>query len=227
MRRGDGVEIAGEVEVHVLHRHDLRIAAAGRTALDAEVRAERSLADADDGLLADAVQPVAEADRRGRLAFAGRRRVDGGDQDQLAVLAAALRGDELGRDLRLVVAVGQKVLCRDAELGADLHDRLLLGGARDLDVGLHFGHDGSPEVLVGNVAVRAAVCPLFPARIEPERPASRRLKTAAQCTDCDRKSERIVTAMASAAGRSALRYTLAYRVSTLLISTRFERTRRM
>jgi hypothetical protein len=25
----------------------------------------------------------------------------------------------------------------------------------------------------------------FPARIEPERPISRRLKTAAQCTDCD------------------------------------------
>ena len=157
--RGDGVEIAGEMEVHVLHRHDLRIAAAGGTALDAEVRPERGLADAGDGLLADAVQPVAEADRRGRLAFAGRRRVDGGDQDQLAVLAAALRGDELGRDLRLVVAVGQKVLVGDAELGADLHDRLLLGGARDLDVGLHFGHDGSPDGCGDrNVAVRADGC---------------------------------------------------------------------
>jgi len=33
---------------------------------------------------------------------------------------------------------------RDADLGADLLDLFLLGGARDLDVGLHFGHDGFP-----------------------------------------------------------------------------------
>ena len=91
VRGGDGVEVAGEMQVHVLHRHDLRIAAAGRTALDAEIRPERGLADADDRLLADAVQAVAEADGGGGLAFAGRRRVDRGDQDQLAVLAAVLR----------------------------------------------------------------------------------------------------------------------------------------
>ena len=96
VRGGDGVEIAGEVEVHVLHRDDLREPAAGRAALHAEVRAERRLADADDGALADAVQAVAETDGRRRLAFAGGRRIDGGDEDQLAVLAAALRGDEVG-----------------------------------------------------------------------------------------------------------------------------------
>ncbi|WP_210199700.1 hypothetical protein, partial [Mesorhizobium sp. WSM3876] len=33
---------------------------------------------------------------------------------------------------------------RNADLGADLLDLLLLGGARDFDVGLHFGHDGFP-----------------------------------------------------------------------------------
>ena len=155
---GDRVEVTGEMQVHVLHRDDLRIAAAGSTTLDAEVRPERSLADAGDGLLADAVQPVAEANRRRRLALAGRCRVDGGDEDQLAVRAAAGRGDELCRDLRLVMAVGQKMLFGDPEPGADLHDRLLLGGARDLDVGLHFGHCGSPDV--GNAAVRATVLPV-------------------------------------------------------------------
>ena len=86
VRAGDGVEIAGEMEVDVLHRHDLRIAAAGRAALHAEARAERRLAQADAcALLADAVQPVAEADRGRGLALAGRRRVDRGDEDQLAV----------------------------------------------------------------------------------------------------------------------------------------------
>ena len=44
----DGVEIAGEMEVDVLHRHDLRVAAAGRAALHAEAGAEARLAHADD-----------------------------------------------------------------------------------------------------------------------------------------------------------------------------------
>ncbi len=137
---GDGVEIAGEMEVHVLHRHDLRIAAAGRTTLDAEIRPERGLADAGDRRLADAVQAVAQPDGRRGLALAGRGRIDGGDQDQLAILAAALRLDELGRNLRLVVAVRQQVFARNADLRADLLDLLLLRGAGDFDVGFILGH---------------------------------------------------------------------------------------
>ncbi len=113
---GDGVEIAGEMKVHVLHRHDLRIAAAGGAALHAEVRAKRGLADADRRLLADRVQPVAKADRRRGLALARRCRVDRGHQDQLAVLVARQRLDELFGDLGLVMAEGQQVLGRDAQL---------------------------------------------------------------------------------------------------------------
>ena len=74
VRERDRGEVAGEVEVDVLHRHHLRVAAAGRAALHAEHRAERRLAQADDRLLADAVERIAQADRRGRLAFARRRR---------------------------------------------------------------------------------------------------------------------------------------------------------
>ena len=44
----DGVEIAGEMQVDLLHRRDLRPAAAGRPALLAEARAERGLAQAHD-----------------------------------------------------------------------------------------------------------------------------------------------------------------------------------
>ena len=51
--RADRVDVAGEVEVEVLHRHDLRHAAAGGAALDAEHRAERRLAQAGDRPLAD------------------------------------------------------------------------------------------------------------------------------------------------------------------------------
>ena len=40
---GDGVHIAGEVQVDVLHRNDLCIAAAGSAALDAEYRTQGCL----------------------------------------------------------------------------------------------------------------------------------------------------------------------------------------
>ena len=38
--RADGVDVAGEVEVEVLHRDDLGVATAGGAALDAEDRTE-------------------------------------------------------------------------------------------------------------------------------------------------------------------------------------------
>ncbi len=46
VRGADGVDVAGEVEVEVLHGDDLAVAAAGGAALDAEDRAQRGLADA-------------------------------------------------------------------------------------------------------------------------------------------------------------------------------------
>src|SRR3546814_6322581 len=48
VRRSDGVKIAGEVEVDVLHRHDLGVAAAGRAALHAEARTDAGLAQTED-----------------------------------------------------------------------------------------------------------------------------------------------------------------------------------
>ena len=51
--RADRVDVAGEVEVEVLHRDDLAVAAAGSAALDAEDGAERWLTDADRRLVPD------------------------------------------------------------------------------------------------------------------------------------------------------------------------------
>ncbi len=132
----DGVEIAGEMEVDVLHRHDLGIAAAGSAALDPEARPKARLAQAHDGPLADQVQRVAQAHRGGGLALSGRRRGDGGDEDQLAVGPVGQRGDVVERDLGLVVAVRDQVLGRDAELAlGHLEDRPHMGGLADLDIG--------------------------------------------------------------------------------------------
>ncbi len=102
----DRREVASEVEIDVLHRDDLCIAATGRTALHAEYRAERRFAQANDRLLANAVERIAEADRHRRLAFARGRRGNRGDQNQFAVPTAVEMGAIVERNLRLVVTKG-------------------------------------------------------------------------------------------------------------------------
>ena len=77
--RCDGVHIAGKVQVDVLHRHDLGIAAAGSTALDAEHGAERRLTQAEHRFFAQRVHSVRQTDARRGLAFARGRGADGGD----------------------------------------------------------------------------------------------------------------------------------------------------
>jgi hypothetical protein len=95
---------------------------------------------ADHGLLADPVQPVAKPDRGRRLALARRRRIDRRHEDQLAIGAALERADEIGPDLRLVMAVGHQRLGRDAKRRANVRDRFLFCRAGDLDVGWNGGH---------------------------------------------------------------------------------------
>ncbi len=144
VRRGDGVEVAGEMQIDVFHRHDLGIAAAGSTPLHAEAGPERGLAQRDHRLLADAVEAVAQAHGGGGLAFARRRRVDGGDQNELAVFFLGEAIDVLETHLRLGVAIGDEILLGDAEGLADLHDRFHLCFAGDLDVALDRGHSDAP-----------------------------------------------------------------------------------
>jgi hypothetical protein len=56
--RTDGVVVASEVEVEVLHRDNLAVAPAGRAALDAEDGAQGRLANADGRPVADPVEPL-------------------------------------------------------------------------------------------------------------------------------------------------------------------------
>ena len=99
VRRCDGVEVAGEVQVDLLHGRDLGAAPAGRAALDPEARPERRLAQADDRLPADTVERVAEADGGGRLALAGGSRADCADKDELAVRAVLKAAEKIVLEL--------------------------------------------------------------------------------------------------------------------------------
>src|SRR6516165_444665 len=132
----DGVDVAGEMQVDVLHRQGLGIAAAGGTALDAEARAKARLAQAQHRLLANQVQRIAEPDGSRRLAFTGWRRSDRGDEDQLGVRPVWQRAEVVEGDLRLVFAVRLQSIARDPEfLAGDLADRAHHCFQGDLDIG--------------------------------------------------------------------------------------------
>ncbi len=132
------MKVAGEMQIDVVHRHDLGEAAARRAALHAEAGAERRLAQADDRLAADAVERVAEADRRRRLAFARRRRADRGHEDELAVLALGRRlAQKIRLDLGDPLAVRLQGVPGDAERAPDLRNGLQPRGASDFDVRAH------------------------------------------------------------------------------------------
>ena len=129
----DGVEVAGEMEVDVLHRHDLGVAPARSPAFYAEHRAERWLAHREDCVLTQPAQRLRDADGHGRLPFPGRRGVDPGDEDELALGGASL--ERAHGNLRLVAAVQLELILREPELGRHIDNRPELRGLRDRDVG--------------------------------------------------------------------------------------------
>ncbi len=121
--RGHGVEVAGEVEVEILHRHDLGEPAAGRAALDAEDRPQRRLAQAQHRLLADRAQALRERHRRGRLALARLGRRDRRDTHDLGVGSALQSIDRAQADLGLVFTVEIDLVFLEPHLQGDIHDR--------------------------------------------------------------------------------------------------------
>src|ERR1051325_11557477 len=74
VRARDGVEVAREVQVDVLHRDDLRVAAPRGAALHAEHRTQGGLADTERGVLTQTAQGLSDTHGHGRLALARRGR---------------------------------------------------------------------------------------------------------------------------------------------------------
>ena len=142
VRRGDRVEVAGEVKIEPLHRHHLAVAASGRAALDPERRSHGRLADRDRRALAHAPERIAEADGGRGLALAERRRCDRGNDDVFRARPVLELFDRVELDLRHVVPIGLEQMRIDPHAGSDLGHRLELCLARDLQVGreLHLHH---------------------------------------------------------------------------------------
>jgi hypothetical protein len=135
------MDVAREMEVEVLHRDDLRVAAAGRAALDPEHRAERGLTQAERDFLANVTEPLGQRDRRGRFPLAGLRRRDRGNADQLAVGDLLQSLEDVERDLGLVLAKEVVFVVLEARVLRDLRDRPELRLLGDLEARRHLrGH---------------------------------------------------------------------------------------
>ena len=134
----DGVHVAGEVQVDVLHRDHLGVSAAGCAALDSEHRTEGRLTQCQDSLPAGLVHSFAQTNGSRGLALACRGRIDGGHKYQLPVRLISKSVEQLLVQLCLVVTVLlylvllNSEICRD--LGYLLHLRLLC----DLNICKHF-----------------------------------------------------------------------------------------
>ena len=137
MSGGDGMNVAGEVKVDVLHGYDLRVAASGGASLDAEARPQRRLAQGADGLPADLVQTHTQAHVGGRLALAGRGGRDGGAQHQLPVGLVLESVEDVQMDLGLVLPVEVEVVLTQADTGRYVYHGDWGRFLCDLDVALH------------------------------------------------------------------------------------------
>ena len=133
--RRDRVEVAGEMQIEALHRHDLGVASSRRAALDPERGSHRRLPDRDRRLLADVAEGVAQAHGRRRLALAERSRRDGGHDHVLRAGLAAQRLDGVELDLRDIVPVRLEQVRIDAHLARDLGHGQQTRLTRDLQVG--------------------------------------------------------------------------------------------
>ena len=142
--RADGVEIAGEVEVDVLHGDHLSVAAAGGAALDAKHGTERRFPQSGHGAFAQLPQTVGQTHGGGGLALACRGGVDGGHQDQLAIGSVGPILQQTVIDLGLVAAILLQIFLIDPRGGGNLRDGAHPALLGDLNISQH---DPCPPVL--------------------------------------------------------------------------------
>src|SRR5689334_12555167 len=135
--RGDGVQVAREVDVDVFHGQDLAVAATGRAAFEPEHRTQRWLAYGRRRAHADPVETLGQSDRRRGFALAERRGRDRGDDDSAAVGPIGHASQSRRLDLRLVGAVQVELLVEQAQVMRDFDDGPELGGASDLEARFH------------------------------------------------------------------------------------------
>ncbi len=134
VRRRHRVEVARQVQVEVLRRHDLAPATARRAALDAEHRPHRRLANDAARAFADPVQRHRDPDGVHGLALAERRRRDRGHDHVLAARPELLAPHHVEAHLGHGATVELQIVLAEAEQPRDVGQRTEGNGTGDLEV---------------------------------------------------------------------------------------------
>ena len=135
---GDGVQVAGEVQVDALHGHHLGPAAACRAALHAKHRPKRRFAQGQHGVFADAAHAVGQSDGYGGLALARRGGVDGRHQHQLCALRQVRVGALV--NLGYIPPIGRNGLRQKARVPGDVFNGFQRCFPRDFQIRRHVMH---------------------------------------------------------------------------------------
>ena len=122
MRGSNGMEITGEVEVHLLGRVRLRFAAARRSAFHPEDRSQRRLSNTDQGVLPDVSQAVAKAHGGDCFALSGGGWGDSGDDDEFALGSVGEAVDGGAGNFGFVVTIGENLFGGESAFGGDFID---------------------------------------------------------------------------------------------------------
>ena len=130
------MEVAREVEIDLLHRQHLRIAATCCTALHSEARPQRGFSQGHCSVLADLIQSQCQTDTDRGLADTGFRRADRGHKDQ-PTLTHFLLIDQRDRHLGHISSIGFDLFSRNTKTGGYFTDVIKFAFTRNLYIGLH------------------------------------------------------------------------------------------
>ena len=133
VRRGNRVEVSGEMQVDGFHRKYLGITAAGGAALHAEDGAQGGFAQGENGFFPEAVHPLSQGNRSRRFAGTGGHAGRSRDEDEFTV--GFLAGSEF--DLGFVAAVGLEFGVREAPFVGEVVDALKLCSLSNFDIREH------------------------------------------------------------------------------------------
>ena len=160
------MKITRKVEIQVLHRHDLGITAARRTALDTEARSERRLTQGNDSLFPQSGKSLPKSHGDRSLPLPSRGGIDRRHQNQppFRVLFELLY--VFFRKLRLIFAVNLQIFLFDTDLPRHLRDRDQFRRLRDFNVSLHNFLQESVQTPPRSSKSYAAWSPL--PRLQPE-----------------------------------------------------------
>ena len=137
VRRGDRVEVAGEVEVEVLHRHDLRWPPPAAPPLTPKTGPSEASRRQRNGRSPDARKPLRERDRSRRLALAGGVGVIAVTAISLPSGASARRSRTERLTLAFVRPYGSSSSGSIPSSEATVDDRPQRGRLRDLEARRH------------------------------------------------------------------------------------------